>query len=263
MKVAVTDPLNRYVTGLEKQDFRIYEDNIRQTITHFSTQAAPVSVGVLFDISGSMGYDRNEGRAKKYIRPFLESLNPDDEYFLITFNQKVTLVESFTKQGATVQNDITLQKPGGRTALYDAVYLGLNEVNKAKNEKKALILISDGEDNSSRYTDLEVREFCRESDVQIYTIGLGGPLGYGRSVLEQFAIITGGRSFFPNGIEPFDVNYCMDLIQTELRHQYLLGYAPSNQVHDGKWRRIKIQLDAPRGFPKLSIRSRNGYYAPK
>lgn len=260
VKVAVSDPLDRYVTGLEKEDFKIYEDNVEQDISHFSQESAPISVGLLFDISNSMGFGRHIQIAKKYFMPMLESSKPEDEYFLVTFNDKVNLIQAFTQNTAEVQNQITYQKAGGWTALYDAVYMGLDQVRRGKNEKKALILITDGEDNSSRYRFREVREFCQESSVQIYAIGLPGPVGYGGGLLKELVNLTGGRVFFPDrgtGLE-----YYFDLIHTELRNQYLLGYVPKNTTRDGKWRQITIKLDAPRGLPKLSIRAKKGYYAP-
>jgi Ca-activated chloride channel family protein len=261
VKVSVTDPLNRYVTGLEKDHFKVYEDKVEQTITHFSQQSAPISVGLIFDVSGSMKENNNIKKAKKALDRFLQSGNPEDEFFLITFNQKTTLVQSFTNQSSTLLSDIAFQKPGGRTALYDAVYMGLDKVKQGKNEKKALILITDGEDNSSRYSPAEVREFAKESDVQIYGIGEEGNLGYGRSEIQGIVNMTGGRAFFPNTFNELD--YYIDLVHAELRNQYVLGYVPTNKVHDGKWRRIHVKLDAPQGLPKLVIRAKEGYYAPK
>ncbi len=261
VKVSVTDPLNRYVTGLEKEHFRVYEDKVEQDISHFSQQAAPISVGIIFDVSASMKDNSNIRKAKNAITRFLQSGQPEDEYFLVTFNQRANLIHGFTDQGSTVQNEVAFQKPGGRTALYDAVYRGLDEVQRGKNEKKALIIITDGEDNSSRYSPSEVREFAKESDVQIYGIGEEGKLGYGRSEIQNVVNITGGRAFFPNNFNELD--YYIDLVHAELRNQYVLGYIPTNKAHDGKWRRIKIKLEAPQGLPKLLVRAREGYYAPK
>lgn len=261
LKVLVTDPLNRCVTGLEKEHFRVYEDNIEQSISHFSQQTAPISVGIIFDVSGSMKDNNNIRKAKSAITRFLQNGNPEDEYFLITFNQTIKLLQSFTDQGSSLQNDVAFQKPGGQTALYDAVYMGLDQVQRGKNEKKALILITDGEDNSSRYSPAEVRDFARESDVQIYGIGEEGRLGYGQSEIQNIVSITGGRAFFPNNFNELD--YYIDLVHAELRNQYVLGYAPTNRTHDGKWRRIRIKLEAPQGLPKLMVRTREGYYAPK
>jgi Ca-activated chloride channel homolog len=261
VKVSVTDPLNRFVTGLEKEHFKVFEDNVEQTISHFSQQAAPISVGLIFDVSGSMKDNNNIRKAKSAITRFLQSGNPEDEYFLVTFNQKSTLVQSFTSQSSTLTNDVAFQKPGGRTAMYDAVYLGLDQIKGARNEKKALILITDGEDNSSRYSPGEIREFAKESDVQIYSVGEEGKLGYGRSEIQNIVGMTGGRTYFPNNFNELD--YYVDLIHAELRTQYILGYVPTNKTHDGKWRRIRIKLDAPQGLPKLILRAKEGYYAPK
>jgi Ca-activated chloride channel homolog len=262
VKVSVTDPLSRYVTGLEKEHFKVYEDNVEQEITHFSQQSAPISAGLIFDISRSMKENNNIKKAKNAIARFLKTENPNDEYFLVTFNDNVKLVQSFTGQASTLQSESAFQKPGGSTAIYDAVYLALDQIKKAKNEKKALILITDGEDNSSRYTAAEVREFAKESDVQIYGIGEEGTLGNsGRSEIERIVGMTGGRVYFPNSFSELD--YYMDLIHAELRNQYLLGYMPINKAHDGKWRHIRIKLDAPQGLPKLMIHAKEGYYAPK
>jgi len=261
VKVSVTDPLNRYVTGLEKEHFRIYEDKVEQSIVHFSHQMAPISAGIIFDISGSMKDNNNIKKAKSAIARFLQSGNPEDEYFLITFNQKTNLVHAFTDQRSSLQNDVAFQNAGGRTALYDAVYMGLDQIKRGKNEKRALILITDGEDNSSRYSPAEVREFAKESDVQIYGIGEEGRLGYGRSEIQNIVGLTGGRAFFPNNFNELD--YYIDLVHAELRNQYVLGYTPTNKTRDGKWRRISVKLEAPAGLPKLIVHAKEGYYAPK
>jgi Ca-activated chloride channel homolog len=261
IKVSVTDPLNRYVTGLEKEHFKVYEDKVEQEITHFSQQAAPISAGLIFDVSRSMGDNSNIKKAKNAIMRFLKEGNPEDEYFLVTFNQNAKLVQKITGNAGSLQSEAALQKPGGSTAIYDAVYLGLDEIKRTKNEKKALILITDGEDNSSRYSPSEVREFAKESDVQVYAIGEMGNLGYGRNELQKIVNLTGGRSFFPFSF--FELDYYIDLIHAELRNQYVLGYTPANKTHDGKWRQIRIKLDAPQGLPQLIIKAKEGYYAPK
>jgi Ca-activated chloride channel family protein len=145
--------------------------------------------------------------------------------------------------------------------MFDAVYLGLDQANSAKNEKKALILITDGEDNSSRYSLSEVREAAKEADVQIYAVGQQGTLGYGRSLIQGIVTLTGGRAFFPNSFNELD--YYIDLIHSELRSQYVVGYNPTNKNHDGKWRKIQVKLDPPPGLPKLIVHAKEGYYAPK
>lgn len=261
VKVAVSDSSNRYVTGLDKEHFKVFEDKVEQEILHFEQQSAPISVGIIFDVSGSMKTNANIKKAKNAIARFLGSSNPKDEYQLITFNQDTELVRDFGQRVSTLQNDIVFQKPGGDTALYDAVYMGLSYVMEGANDKKALIMITDGEDNSSRYSPSEIREFAKETDVQIYVIGQRGELEYGFGVINNIVNLTGGRAFFPNNFNELD--YYIDLIHAELRHQYVLGYRPTNQAHDGKWRNIKVKLDAPKGLPKLDVTARKGYYAPK
>jgi len=261
VNVAVSDSNNRYVIGLEKEHFKIFEDKVEQEIVSFEQRAAPISVGIIFDVSQSMKTNANIQKAKSAIARFLDSGNPKDEYLLITFNEQTKLVRDFSQSVASLQNDVVFQKPGGDTALYDAIYMGLSYVSEGSNEKKALILITDGEDNSSRYSSAEVREFAKESSVQIYAIGERGEYDYGYSVIENIVGITGGRAFFPNNFSELD--YYVDLIHDELRNQYVLGYRPTNQAHDGKWRKIKVKLDAPKGLPKLNVHAREGYYARK
>ena len=261
VKVSVTDPQDRYVTGLEKEHFRVFEDNIEQDITHFNQQAAPISAGIIFDVSASMKDNNNIRKAKNAISRFLQSGNPVDEYFLITFNHKTKLARAFTDKSASLQNEAAFQKPGGTTALYDAVYMGLDQIKSGNHDKKALIIITDGEDNSSRYSSAEIREFAKELDVQIYFIGQQGPEGTGRAQIQNIVNLTGGRAFFPQNFNELD--YYIDLIHAELRSQYVLGYMPANIIRDGKWRRIRVKLDAPQGLPKLVVKAKEGYYAPK
>jgi Ca-activated chloride channel homolog len=250
VNVAVTDSLDRSVVGLEKDNFKIYDDKVEQKITHFVQQAAPISVGILFDVSGSMKTDNNINAARSAIIRFLQTANPEDEFFLIAFNQSPTLVTGFTDETASIQNAILLRNPGGRTAVYDAVYMGLDQMKTAKHDKKALILTSDGEDNSSRYTVSEVREFARESSVQIYGIGEQGRLGYGGDEIRNLVAMSGGRAFFPDNFNELD--YYIDLIHSELRNEYVVGYVPTGIPHDGKWRRIRIKMEVPGAFPGWS-----------
>ena len=259
--IAVSDSLGRYVTGLKKEHFHVFEDKVEQIITHFSQEEAPISVGIIFDVSASMKDNDNIRKAKNAITRFLQSINPEDEALLITFNEQANLTQRFTDQVGTLRSTLAQMKPSGRTAMYDAVYMGLDQIRRGKNEKKALVLISDGEDNSSRYTSAELREFAKESNVQVYGIEVQGLLGYGFAEIQHIVSLTGGRVFFPNSFN--DLDYYFDLVYSELRSQYLVGYTPTNNVHDGKWRRITVQLDAPPGLPKLATRAREGYYAPK
>jgi Ca-activated chloride channel homolog len=263
VSVAVTDTLDRNVTGLEKEHFKVFEDKIEQTVSYFGQATAPISVGLIFDVSASMKDNNNIRKAKNAIKQFLQFENPDDECLLITFNDRINLAQEFTEcSNSTIQNITAFQKPRGSTSIYDAVYLGLDKLKRGKNEKKALILVTDGEDNSSRYSPLEVREFAKESDVQVYGIGEQGKLGgFGTTELNNIVKITGGRAFFPISFN--DLDYYIDLIHDELRTRYLLGYSPTNLTHDGKWRKITVKVDAPQGLPRLAVHARDGYYAPK
>lgn len=259
VRTSVTDPLNRYVTGLNKEHFRMYEDKVEQTIIHFAQEDAPISVGIIMDISGSM--KEHFAHAKKSVLRFLENGNPKDEFFLVSFNHKVTLEADFTSQASNLENIVSFRSPGGRTALYDAVYLGLQKITEARHDKKALIVITDGEDNSSRYSFNEVKQFAKEIDVQIYVIGEEGHLHYGRSIIQDLVNLTGGRGFFPHNFNELD--YYVDLIHAELRNQYVLGYFSTNKAHDGKWRKLRVKVDPIEGLPKLTVRAREGYYAPR
>ncbi|MEJ2078312.1 MAG: VWA domain-containing protein [Acidobacteriota bacterium] len=259
VRVTVTDPLNRYVVGLEKQHFKLYEDKVEQTISHFSNDKAPISVGIILDTSGSMG--DNILSARTSVARFLDQGDPSDEYFLVGFNERSTLLQDFTSESDSLRNDISVTTPKGRTALFDAIYLGLEKMGQARNDKKALIVITDGEDNTSRYTYGEVKDYVKESDTQIYVIGERGELGYGRQIINDIVRLTGGRAFFPHNFKQLD--YFVDLIHTELRNQYVLGYVPLDRNFHGEWRKLQVKLDPPEGLPKLSVRAREGYYAPR
>jgi len=259
VRVTVTDPLNRYVVGLDREHFRVFENKVEQTISHFSNDKAPITVGVILDTSGSMG--DNILSARTSVMRFLEQGDPNDEYFLVGFSDRSNLIQDFTSSGDTIQNQVSFSNPKGRTALYDAIYLGLEKMSGAKNDKKALIVITDGEDNTSRYTFREVKDFVKESETQIYVIGERGELGYGRGVINEIVRLTGGRAFFPHNFKQLD--YFVDLIHTELRNQYVLGYIPLSKEYEGEWRKLRIKLNPPEGLPKLNVRAREGYFAPK
>lgn len=259
VRVTVTDPLNRYVVGLEKDHFRVFEDKVEQTISHFSNDKSAISVGIILDTSGSMG--DNILSARTSVVRFLKEGDPADEYFLVGFNERSSLIQDFTPHGENIQNEISIVNPKGRTALFDAIYLGLEKMKDARNEKKALIVITDGEDNTSRYTFGEVKDFVKESDTQIYVIGERGELGYGRNIITEIVRLTGGRAFFPHNFKQLD--YFVDLIHTELRNQYVLGFIPLDQDFDGNWRKLQVKLEPPEGLPKLSIRAREGYFTPR
>ena len=251
LKVSVMDSRGRFVTGIKETDFRVYEDSVLQTISNYQQEPGPVSMGFVLDVSHSMKYGDQLYSAKNICRQILErdDVHPGDEYFLIAFNETVNLIQSFHNEISDIEEQIALMQPSGNTALRDAIYLGMNMFKKCKNEKKALILITDGKDNASRYRKSEIREFVNESSVQIYAI----PTSRGfQEFLEELAQLTGGG-----------IGISIDRIHSELRHQYVLGYVPSNKARDGAWREIKVKVDTPAGFPELSIRTKNGYSAPK
>ncbi|MCS7025679.1 MAG: VWA domain-containing protein [Bryobacteraceae bacterium] len=265
--VTVTDPLNRFVTGLDKDYFRIHEDNVEQTITQFSSEDAPLSVGLVFDASGSMS--NKLGKARQAAAQFFKIANPEDEFFLVQFNDRAELMVPFTHNTEEIQNRLTFTQAKGRTALLDAVYLAIHQMKKAKNPRKAILVLSDGGDNSSRYTESEIRNLVREADVQIYAMGIFEPIASrgrtaeelsGPSLLSEIAEQTGGRHF---PIE--NVNELPDVaakIGIELRNQYVLGYAPTNLARDGKYRRVRVKVNQPKGYPQLRAFYRMGYYAP-
>jgi VWFA-related protein len=265
--VTVTDPLNRFVTGLERENFRLFEDKSEQKVTHFASEDAPLSVGLVFDTSGSMGSKLDKSR--QAVGQFFKTANPEDEFFLIQFNDRPEMVVDFTTRVEEIQNRLTFTQSKGRTALLDAVYMALHKMKKAKNPRKALLIISDGGDNSSRYTESEIKKLVQEADVQIYAIGIFEQMGNrgrtpeelsGPSLLSELAEQTGGRHF------PVDnLNELPDVaakIGMELRNQYILGYTPTNQARDGKYRRVQVKLVQPRGLPALRAGWRLGYYAP-
>lgn len=265
--VTVTDPLNRFVTGLDRENFRLFEDKSEQKVTHFASEDAPLSVGLVFDVSGSMGSKLDKSR--QAAAQFFKTANPEDEFFLIEFNDRPEMVVGFTTHLEEIQNRLTFTQSKGRTALLDAVYLALNTMKKATRPRKALLIISDGGDNSSRYTESEIKNRVREADVQIYAIGIFEPIASrgrtpeemsGPSLLSEIAEQTGGRHF------PVDnLNELPDVaakIGVELRNQYVLGYTPTNLERDGKYRKVQVKLVQPRGLPPLRASWRLGYYAP-
>lgn len=267
INVTVTDPMNRFVTGLDKDFFRLWEDNGEQQIAQFSSEDAPLSVGLVFDSSGSMG--SKLGKSRQAAGQFFKTANPEDEFFLVQFNDRAEMMVPFTHNTEEIQNRLTFTQAKGRTALLDAVYLAIHQMKKAKNPRKAILILSDGGDNSSRYTESEIRNLVREADVQIYAIGIFEPVSArgrtaeelsGPGLLNEIAEQTGGRHF---PVE--NINELPDIaakIGVELRNQYVLGYSPTNLVRDGKYRRVKVKVNQPRGFPPLRAFWRLGYYAP-
>jgi len=270
VNVTVTDPYNRLVTGLSKDHFEVEEDKERQEILYFSNEDVPLSLGVVFDLSGSMSRASKLDRAAKAAVTFLQTANPEDEFFVVHFSDEPRLLTGFTHRVEEVQNSLLTVQAKGRTALMDALYLALDTMREASNPRKAVLVISDGGDNHSRYSVRDVMSAVRESDVQIYAIGIFDPVGarsepeilWGPSLLKDVAETTGGRMFpvaLHNIAQLPDV---AEKISVELRNQYILGYLPTNKERDGTWRKIKVKLDPPKGLPPLTTYARHGYYAP-
>ena len=264
VSVTITDPMNRLVTGLEKDNFQLYEDKQAQEIRHFSSEDAPISLGVIFDMSGSMSNKIEKSR--EAVVQFFKTANPQDEFFMIAFNDKPELVSDFTRSIEEIQGKLLYTMPRGRTALLDAIYLGMNKMRDAQNSKKALLIISDGGDNHSRYTDNEIKSMVKEADVQIFAIGIFEPSPptpeelRGPHLLGEITDITGGRTFVIDN--PNELADVATKIGVELRNQYVLGYRPKNPARDGRWHKIKVKLSPPKGLPPLTVYAKSGYYAP-
>jgi len=262
--VTITDPMNRTVTGLDKENFTIYEGKDQMEIRHFSSEDAPVSIGVIFDMSGSM-VSKIE-RAREAVMEFFKTANPQDEFFMITFSDRPEQVSDFTSSVEDIQGKLVYTVPKGRTALLDAIYLGVNKMRKAKYEKKAILIISDGGDNHSRYTEGEIKSLVKEADVLIYAIGIYDHYfptqeeQMGPALLSDISDLTGGRTFTIDN--PNDLADVAEKIGIELRNQYVLGYRPKTPAHDGKWRKIRVKLLPPKGLPPLRVYAKTGYYAP-
>jgi Ca-activated chloride channel homolog len=262
--VTITDPLNRLVTGLDRENFDLFEGKDRQEIKTFSSEDAPVSIGVIFDMSGSMGSKIE--RAREAVVEFFKTANPQDEFFMITFADKPEEISDFTNSVDDIQGRLLYTVPRGRTALLDAIYLGVSKMRQAKYPKKALLIISDGGDNHSRYTEGEIRSMVKEADILIYAIGIYDHYfpteeeRLGPTLLSDVTELTGGRAFTIDN--PNDLADVSTKIGIELRNQYVIGYRPKNPVRDGKWRKIKVKLLPPKGLPPLKVYAKTGYYAP-
>lgn len=264
MNITVTDLYGRFISGLKKNAFTVLDENQQQEIEFFSDEDAPVSVGILFDVSGSMSGEKIQ-KARQALSKFIGTSHPMDEYFLIAFNKRAQLLLDRTRNGEAVLDKLQYIQPKDNTALYDAVYLGVDKVTRGAHQKRAIIIISDGQDNNSRYTFNDVRKQLKESDVSVYAIGILGGGGGGReditgqAYLEELTSVTGGRAFFPQ--TNVELDEIFERIALELRHQYSIGYRPADFKNDGKWRKLKVKVKPPRGLPRLFVRTKEGYYA--
>ena len=264
--VAVSDPSNRPVLGLEKEHFRVFDDKIEQTVTHFAMDDEPLAIGLVFDTSGSMGNKLK--RSRQAAAEFFRAANPDDEFFLVTFNDRPKLDVPLTRDSDEIQNRLAFTSSNGSTAMIDAIYMAVSELKKSAKTRKALLVISDGGDNASRYTEAEIKNLVRESDALIYGIGVYEPYGSrgrtveelaGPTLLSEIAEQTGGREFAVDN--PREIPDVAAKIGVELRNRYVLGFAPTDPQRDGRYHRLRVQLVRERGLPKLQAHWRLGYYA--
>jgi Ca-activated chloride channel family protein len=257
----------KLLTGLEKENFELSEDKVAQEIVTFGSEDVPLSVGVVFDCSGSMGAKLD--RARQAVSQFMRTANPEDEFFLVQFNDRPELTVPFTSHPEDVQSHLTWVQSKGRTALLDGVAMAMNEMKKAHNGRRAILIISDGGDNSSRFTESEVRNWVREGDVQIYAIGIFEAMGVrgrtpeemgGPGLLTDLGEQTGGGHYFVENLA--DLPDVAAKIGLELRNQYVLGYSPKNPARDGKYRKVEVKLVKVKDLPPLRARFRAGYVAP-
>jgi VWFA-related protein len=265
--VHVTTPLGTSITNLRQENFRLFEDGAEQTIANFAKEDAPASVGLVFDTSGSMHNKIN--KSAEAAAAFFKIANPEDEFFLIEFNEKPKLSVPFTRDSDDVLHRIARAHTYGRTSLLDAIHLALVQMKQAHNLRKAIVIFSDGGDNRSRYNEREVREALLESDVQLYAMGIFGlddsdkPSREeldGPRLLTELAAETGGKHFPVDNLE--DLPKVCDRIGKELRNQYMLGYLSTNGDRDGRYRHIKVVLAPAQNATPMKPYYRQGYYAP-
>jgi VWFA-related protein len=264
--VQVTTASGTSVTGLHKDDFELFEDGVRQTITHFAQDDAPVSAGVLLDISGSM--KNKMAKAAEAATEFFKFANPEDEFFLVEFNSRARLAAPFTRDWEGIASQIASAKPSGMTAMLDGIHLAIAQMKHARNARKALLIVSDGGDNFSRRSMREMKDTLLEGGVQVYALGVfdhdyavkhSPEERKGPSLLDEVAVQSGGRTF-----PVVSVDRLPDIgveIARDLRNQYVLGYSPAAQVADGKFHRVNLKL-APDADGKLRTFYRQGYFAP-
>src|SRR5260370_32451346 len=261
VNVSVTDSLNNSVTSLNKENFKVYEDGVEQQISAFSSEDVPISIGLILDISGSMA--NKFDRARQAAVQFLHTANPRDEFFTVPVRARAELTNRFTSSVKELETRILFTVAGGRTALLDAVYVGLDQIRNAHNGKRALLIISDGGDNHSLYNEADIRNWLKESDCQLYAMGIfDHHMGrkteerYGWSLLSELVETTGGRVFPVSKLT--DLPDIASKIGMEVRNQYVLGYKPQDTRHNRAWRKIKVKLNAPKGLPPVKVYARSG-----
>ncbi len=252
--VTVTDYLDRNVMNLKAGNFRVFDGEVEQHISSFAMTDAPISAGIVFDTSGSMKRRMPESRAA--VRQFLQTSIPEDEFFLVQFADSAKLLSSFTRQFPEIDRDLDGLAAHGWTALYDAVFLSMQQMRRANNGRRVLLVLSDGEDNNSRYTEAELISLVREADVTVYAIGL-----FTRArCLERMAQETGGRMITVHSLA--ELPGAMEKLSREIRNQYVIGYFPTGDGNDGRYRKVRVEVQAPAGSPVVHASWRRGYMVP-
>lgn len=262
--VTITDAMNRPVTGLERDNFQLFENKQPQEIKNFSSEDTPVSIGILMDVSGSM--QNKLERTLEAVRQFCDASNPQDEFFLITFSDAPRLATDFTNRPEEIENSLLGTQARGRTSLLDAIYMGVRKMKDAHYARRALLILSDGGDNHSRYSDHDVKNAVREGDILIYAVGTYDRYAttqeelLGPELLENVAEVTGGQSYTITNVG--ELPQVTRAIGTRLRHQYMLTYRPQTRSRDGKWHKISVKLLLPKNWSALlHVNARTGYYA--
>jgi len=252
--VTVTDSYERLVLGLQRADFRLYEEGVEQKVTQFFSEEAPISVGIVFDASASMRRKMEE--SQKAVTEFLRMCLPGDEFFLLKFSDQPESVNGFTTDIEEIERSLPTIQPKGWTSLYDAIYLSMNRIKRATYSRKVLLVVSDGGDNNSRYTEREIKDLVKEADVRIFAISI-----FDRSPsLEAIAEESGGRSYRVRKLE--DLPGLAADIGAELHSQYVLGFSLADRVNDGKYRKIRVEVTQPAGPARLRASWKRGYYSP-
>src|SRR5262245_5957968 len=258
LTVTVNDKLGRFVTGLTKEEFEVFDDNVKQEIAFFSDDDAPISLGIVYDVSGSMG--SFSSRSLAMLRQFFENSHAEDEFYVFAFNNHVQLVQDFTSLPEALLNRVIFIKPKGSTALYDATYMAVEKVRQGRHHKKVILIFSDGEENSSRYSGKELQDLLKENDVQIYAIGMN-EISSGAGTLKFIAEPTGGQALFPFDYASAEVVYTR--LALMLRRQYVVGFYPNNVTSGVKWHKLHVELKAPKQLGKLRLAYKQGYWIVK
>ncbi len=261
--VSITDAMNRPVTGLDRDNFQLFENKQPQEIKNFSSEDTPVSIGIILDVSGSM--QNKLERAREAVRQFCESSNVQDEFFLITFSDAPRLATDFTNPDE-IENALLGAQSRGRTSLLDAIYMGIRKMKDARYSRRALLIISDGGDNHSRYTDHDIKNAVREADILIYAVGTYDRYAttqeelLGPELLQDVAGVTGGQSYILSNVA--ELPEVTRAVGSRLRHQYMLTYSPQKRSRDGKWHKINVKVLLPKNWSSfLHVSARTGYYA--